>query len=54
MPPDAGRIHQLYWWQRKGVYMVGRYDDEARLELIGQYFERDTAIAAAMEAAASA
>ncbi len=54
MPPDASRIHQLYWWQRKGVYMVGRYDDEARLELIGQYFERDAAITAAMEAAASA
>ncbi len=54
MPRDASRIHQLYWWQRKGVYMVGRNDDEARLELIGQYFERDAAIAAAMEAAGSA
>ena len=54
LPPDADRIHQLYWWQRRGVYMVGRYDDDGRLELIGQFFEQDAAIAAAMDAAASA
>jgi CheY-like chemotaxis protein len=47
--PHDDRIYQIYWWQRKGVYMVGRYDDEARLELVGQFFERTAAIGAALE-----
>lgn len=47
--PNDDRIYQIYWWQRKGVYMVGRYDDDARLELVGQFFERTAAIAAALE-----
>jgi CheY-like chemotaxis protein len=45
------RIYQLYWWQRLGVYIVGRYDDEARLERVGQFFERSEAIAAALQPA---
>ena len=45
--PSDHRIYQLYWWQRLGRYMLGRYDDDARMELIGQYFERSEAIAAA-------
>lgn len=45
--PADGRIYQLYWWQRLGRYSVGRYDDDARLEIIGQFFERSAAIAAA-------
>lgn len=48
--PADDRIYQLYWWQRLGVYMVGGYDDRARLETIGQYFERRTAIDAALGA----
>jgi CheY-like chemotaxis protein len=48
VPPGEERIHQIYWWQRKGIYIVGRYDEDARLELIGRYFERDDAINAAM------
>ena len=47
--PHDDRIYQIYWWQRKGVYMVGRYDDDARLELVGQFFERSAAIGAALE-----
>ena len=47
--PHDDRIYQIYWWQRKGVYMVGRYDDDARLELVGQFFERIAAIGAALE-----
>jgi two-component system, NtrC family, nitrogen regulation response regulator NtrX len=43
-------IYQLYWWQRLGVYMVGRYDESARLELIGRHYERRTAINAALGA----
>lgn len=46
-PADEG-IYQLYWWQRLGLYMLGRYNEAARLELIGQYFERRAAIEAAL------
>jgi len=49
--PADDRIYQLYWWQRLGVYMVGRYDDSARLQLIGRYFERHAAIEAALSPA---
>ena len=49
--PRDGRLHQLYWWQTKGLYMIGRYDQDARLEVIGQFFERSAAIAAALGAA---
>ena len=48
--PHDDRIYQLYWWQLRGLYIVGRYDADARLEIVGQYFERSAAIAAAMEA----
>jgi CheY-like chemotaxis protein len=41
-------IYQLYWWQRLGVYIVGRYDEEAHLEIVGRHFELDAAIAAAL------
>jgi CheY-like chemotaxis protein len=47
--PYDDRIYQLYWWQLKGLYIVGRYDAEARLEIVGQHFERASAIAAAMD-----
>lgn len=46
-PTDA-RIYQLYWWQQLGRYVVGRYDPDARLEIVGQFFERHAAIAAAL------
>jgi CheY-like chemotaxis protein len=46
--PNDHRIYQLYWWQRLGRYMLGRYDDDARMELIGQFFERREAIEAAI------
>ncbi len=46
--PADDRIYQLYWWQGLGRYMLGRYDDDARLELIGQYFDRSEAIGAAL------
>jgi CheY-like chemotaxis protein len=47
--PHDDRIYQVYWWQTKGLYIVGRYDADARLEIVGQHFERSAAIAAAME-----
>jgi CheY-like chemotaxis protein len=46
--PADSRIYQLYWWQTLGRYVVGRYDDSARLEIVGQFFERSTAIAEAL------
>jgi CheY-like chemotaxis protein len=35
---------QLYWWQARGVYQVGRYDAVGRLEMLGQFVDRDAAI----------
>lgn len=39
-------ICQLYWWQRMGLYVVGRYQDDATLISIGQFFELEAAISA--------
>ena len=50
--PHNDRIYQIYWWQRRGLYMVGCYDDDARLDLVGKFFERSAAMAAAMDAPA--
>ena len=50
--PHDDRIYQIYWWQLKGLYMIGRYDEDARLEMVGRFFERSAAISAAMEAPA--
>lgn len=47
-PKDVDVIRQLYWWQRMGVYLVGSYDQEGALARIGQFFELETAIAAAV------
>jgi CheY-like chemotaxis protein len=49
--PDDDRIYQLYWWQALGVYIVGRYDDDGRLTLVGQFLERDSAIGAVIHEA---
>lgn len=49
--PEDQRIYQLYWWQSLGRYVLGRYDDDARLELVGRYFERRAAIEAALSPA---
>lgn len=46
--PHDRRIYQLYWWQTLGRYVLGRYDEDARMELMGQFFERDAAIAAGL------
>jgi CheY-like chemotaxis protein len=47
--PSDRRIYQLYWWQRLGRYVVGRYDDTARLEMVGQFLERRAAVEAALQ-----
>ncbi|HET8587524.1 MAG TPA: response regulator, partial [Candidatus Limnocylindria bacterium] len=46
-----GPIHQVYWWEQFGVYLLGRYDGHARLELLGQFLDLESAIAAAMQPA---
>ena len=45
---DDDAICQLYWWQRMGLYVAGRYQDDAILTPIGQFFELEAAIAAVM------
>jgi CheY-like chemotaxis protein len=39
---------QFYWWQIAGVYLVGRYDEEGILKLLGQVVDRDAAIELAL------
>ena len=45
---DDEAICQLYWWQRMGLYVAGRYQDDAILTPIGQFFELEAAISAVM------
>ena len=47
-----GRLCQVYWWQSRGVYQLGRYDERGRMTLVGQFVERDAAIELALPAAA--
>ena len=50
----GGSLLQLYWWQQRGVYQVGRYDEEGTMRMIGQFIERDAAIELALPAARAA
>jgi FixJ family two-component response regulator len=47
-PKGDDSIRQLYWWQRMGLYLVGAYEGEGELMPIGQFFELDAAVAAAL------
>jgi FixJ family two-component response regulator len=47
--PTDQCIYQLYWWQRLGRYIVGRYDDTAQLTIVGQFFDRRAAITASLD-----
>jgi CheY-like chemotaxis protein len=49
MEDDA--ICQLYWWQRMGLYVVGRYQDDSTLKPVGQFFELEAALSAVMPSA---
>ena len=42
------RLLQLYWWQARGVYQVGRYDEAGQMVMIGQFVDRDAAIEVAL------
>lgn len=39
---------QLYWWQARGVYQVGRYNGDGVMKLLGQFAARDAAIELAL------
>ena len=45
-----GRLVQIYWWQRRGVFQVGRYRDSGQLVMLGQFVDRDAAIEVALPA----
>jgi CheY-like chemotaxis protein len=47
-PNGADALRQLYWWQQMGVYLVGSYEEDGALKPIGQFFELDVALAAAI------
>jgi DNA-binding NtrC family response regulator len=45
---DARRVlWQIYWWQERGVYQVGRFKPDGGMEMVGQF----TDLAAALELA---
>lgn len=47
----AGALVQIYWWQGRGVYQVGRFQDDGTLRMVGQLTDRDAAIDLAMRVA---
>ncbi|MDQ2935225.1 MAG: response regulator [Chloroflexota bacterium] len=48
LPPD-GRVHQLYWWQSEGQYLLGAYSAGGVFERLGTFWELDDALAACEE-----
>ena len=44
----SGALVQIYWWQGRGVYQVGRYTADGTLRMVGQLTDRDAAIELAM------
>ena len=43
----ANRLWQIYWWQGRGVYQLGRYGEDGKMAMAGQF----TDLAAAIEIA---
>jgi len=39
---------QLYWWQGRGVYQLGRYQESGELVMIGQFIDREAALELAL------
>lgn len=44
----GGSTLQVYWWQQRGVYQLGRYGDDGILEMIGQFTSLDAALELAL------
>ena len=45
-----GRLFQIYWWQDRGVYQLGRFDSGGRMQMLGQFTELSVAIEIALPA----
>lgn len=45
------RLLQIYWWETRGVYQLGRYRDNGQLAMLGHFVDRDTAIELALPTA---
>jgi CheY-like chemotaxis protein len=43
-----GALWQMYWWQLRGVYQLGRYDADGIMRMVGQFIDRDAAVGAAL------
>ena len=43
-----GAWRQLYWWQGRGVYQLGRYQENGELVMIGQFIDREAALELAL------
>lgn len=43
-----GRLCQIYWWEGRGVYQLGRYQETGRMTMVGQFVDRDAAIEAVL------
>ena len=43
-----GSWRQLYWWQARGVYQLGRYQESGELVMIGQFVDREAALEVAL------
>lgn len=43
-----GHLCQMYWWQSRGVYQLGRYQATGRMTMVGQFVDRDAAIEAVL------
>ena len=48
-----GAWRQLYWWQGRGVYQLGRYQESGELVMIGQFIDREAALELALPTTAS-
>lgn len=46
----SGSLWQIYWWQARGVYELGRYADDGRMAMAGQFTELAAAIDIALPA----
>jgi hypothetical protein len=43
-----GNLWQVYWWQGRGVYQLGRYDVNGKMTMAGQFTELTAAIEIAL------
>ncbi|MGZ8481315.1 MAG: response regulator [Candidatus Limnocylindria bacterium] len=46
LSPADRRVHQLYWWQKEGQYLLGAYSEHGVFEPLGTFWELDDALAA--------